>query len=121
MGTYRLTEADGLFWLATKLPKGWRTMHAFDLQPQIHADYVLGSWYASTFPQATCPQTLLMERLSHGRRHRLIDRRLVVEARDGEVIDERRAETADELAAVIDEIFGVTLPVTAGELWRRFE
>jgi len=121
MGTYRLTEADGLFWLAVKLPKGWRTMYAFDLQPQIHADYVLGSWYSSTFPQAVFTQTLVMERLSLDRRYRLIDRRFVVEARGGEIIAERQTTTADELAGVIDEIFGVTLPVAAEEVWRRFE
>ena len=50
MGTYRLSESDGLFSLSVKQPPGWRTMYAFDLVPQIQSDYELGNWYTSTSP-----------------------------------------------------------------------
>ncbi len=48
MGTYRLSEADGLFSLSAKQPAGWRVMYVFDLEPQIQSDYELGNWYTST-------------------------------------------------------------------------
>jgi N-hydroxyarylamine O-acetyltransferase len=44
MGTYRLAEAEGLFWLSAKQPNGWRTMYAFNLEPQIHADFELANY-----------------------------------------------------------------------------
>jgi N-hydroxyarylamine O-acetyltransferase len=119
MGTFRLSEVDGLNWLSAKQPAGWRTMYVFDLQPQILSDYVLGSWYASTHPSMPFTSMAVMERLADNRRYRLVNRRLVTEARDGELISERMIETAAELAQVIDEIFGVSLPVPAEEIWAR--
>ena len=50
MGTYRLSEADGLFSLSAKQPAGWRTMYAFNLEPQIQSDHELANWYTSTSP-----------------------------------------------------------------------
>jgi N-hydroxyarylamine O-acetyltransferase len=119
MGTFRLSDVDGLNWLSAKQPAGWRTMYVFDLQPQILSDYVLGSWYASTHPSMPFTSMAVMERLANDRRYRLVNRRLVTEARDGELISERMIETAAELAQVIDEIFGVSLPVPAEEIWAR--
>lgn len=122
MGTFRLSRPDdGLYWLAAKQPAGWRTMYVFDLQPQIASDYMLGNWYTSTHPSMPFTSMVVMERLASDRRYRLVNRRLVIEARDGEVLSERPLETADEFGQVIDEIFGVTLPVAAEEVWRRFE
>ena len=50
MGTYRLTEEDGLTSLSAKRSTGWRTKYVFTLQPQIQSDYELGNWYTSTSP-----------------------------------------------------------------------
>jgi N-hydroxyarylamine O-acetyltransferase len=50
MGTYLLSESDGMFTLRAKQPDGWRVMYMFDLHPQIHADFELGNWYTSTSP-----------------------------------------------------------------------
>ncbi len=52
MGTYRLNENGGRFWLSAKQPAGWRTMYAFNLEPQIPADYELANWFTSTKPAA---------------------------------------------------------------------
>jgi N-hydroxyarylamine O-acetyltransferase len=121
MGTFRLSETDGRYWLSAKQPAGWRTMYVFDLQPQIESDYVLGSWYTSTHPSIPFTFMAVMERVTDDRRYRLVNRRLVTEARDGEIISERMIETAAELAHVIDEVFGVTLPVPAEDVWARTE
>lgn len=119
MGTFRLEEADGLYWLSAKQPAGWRTMYAFDLAPQIESDYVLGSWYTSTNPTIPFTFMAVMERVDGERRYKLVNRRLVTEARDGEKLSERIIETPDELGRVIDELFGVTLPVPVADVWAR--
>jgi N-hydroxyarylamine O-acetyltransferase len=121
MGTFRLTISERLHWLAAKQPTGWRMMYVFDLAPQIHADYVLGNWFTSTSPLTPFTSTLILERLTSEVRYKLVNRRLVIEARDGEIRSERIIDSPEALSSVIDELFGVTLPVPAGEVWARIE
>src|ERR1700722_12511642 len=83
MGTYRLSEADGLFSLSARRPSGWRTMYVFNLEPQIQSDYELGNWFTSTSADAPFVNTLIMERLGSDKRYKLMNRRLTIEARDG--------------------------------------
>ena len=113
MGTYRLTERDGLIWLDAKRESGWRTLYVFDLEPQLQSDYELGNWFTSTNPAIPLTTRLIMERLSGVRRHRLVDRTLSTEARDGEVIAERTLRNADELDEALRDVFKVTSPVPA--------
>lgn len=119
MGTYRLTESDGLYALAAKRGAGWRTMYVFDLQPQIQADYELGNWFTSTSPLPPFTSRLIMERLAGDRRYRLVDRTLLTEARDGEVISERPLQNADELHDVLRDTFNVTPPAPAQEIFKK--
>ncbi|MGJ4897274.1 MULTISPECIES: arylamine N-acetyltransferase family protein [unclassified Bradyrhizobium] len=119
MGTFRVGTWDGLYTVSAKQPTGWRMMYAFDLAPQIHADYVLGSWYTSTSPNVPATHTLMMERVEPGIRHKLVTRRYQRQARDGEVVEERVIESAAELGRVIDEIFRVTPPVPVEDIWAR--
>ncbi len=117
MGTFRLTEADGHYWLAARQADGYRMMYAFDLTPQIEADYALGNYYTATSPAAPFVHVLIMERLAADKRFKLINRRFVIEARDGEVVLEREIATADELGHVLGETFGVVPPVPVGEVF----
>jgi N-hydroxyarylamine O-acetyltransferase len=117
MGTYRLTQSDGLFSLSAKRQGGWRTMYVFDLHPQIQADYELGNWFTSTNPNIPLTTRLIMERLAGGRRYRLVDRLLSTEARDGEVVAERTLRSASELSEAMRDIFKVTPPVPAEEIF----
>jgi N-hydroxyarylamine O-acetyltransferase len=119
MGTYRLTEADGLFTLSAKQPAGWRVMYVFNLEPQIQADYEVGNWFTSTNPRALFLSTLIMERLSADTRFKLVNRSFKGEARDGQITFERTIESADQLRQVLDETFGVTPPVPIEEVFTR--
>jgi N-hydroxyarylamine O-acetyltransferase len=119
MGTYRLSQTEGLFSLAARRGTGWRTMYVFDLQPQIRADYDLGNHFTSTSRQVPFTGRLIMERLSADRRYKLVNRKFVVEVRDGEVIAEQTIGSADQLRGIIDEKFHVTVPVPAAELFDR--
>lgn len=119
MGTYRLSESDGLFTLSAQRPNGWRAMYTFNMEPQIHSDYELGSWFTSTSPLAPFVNMLIMERLNGDKRYKLANRRLTVEVRDGEVASERALDSADELDRVLDETFNVVAPAPVDELFGR--
>jgi N-hydroxyarylamine O-acetyltransferase len=119
MGTYRLSNADGLFSLSAKQPTGWRTAYVFNLEPQIQSDYELGNWYTSTSPLVPFISTLIMERVSSDKRFKLINRKFVIEARDGQVTVERSIDSAYELRQVFDETFNVTPPAPVEEIFTR--
>jgi N-hydroxyarylamine O-acetyltransferase len=119
MGTYRLSESDGLFSLSAKQPAGWRTMYVFNLEPQIQSDYELGNWFTSTNPRAPFMSNLIMERVGGDKRHKLINRRFIIEARDGQVAVERAIGSADALREVLDETFNVTPPAPVEEIFAR--
>lgn len=116
MGTFRLSAADGLFTLEARQPAGWRTMYVFDLVPQIHADYELGNWYTSTSPNVPFVNILILERLSADRRHKIIADRYIIEGREGVRLEEHPIEDADQLAWLLDDIFGIAPPVPAADL-----
>lgn len=119
MGTFRLTQSDGMFLLSAKQPAGWRAIYAFNLEAQLPADYDIGNWYTSTHPGVIFANMLLLERLSHDKRYQLVNRRFIVEARDGEVISERIIASAAELGQVLDETFNVKPPVPVEEIFTR--
>jgi N-hydroxyarylamine O-acetyltransferase len=120
MGTYRLSEIDGLFWLSAKRPAGWRQMYAFDLVPQLQSDIELANWFTSTSPRVPFTSKLIMERVGNDRRYKLIDRRFLIEAANGDVVDERSISGADELAQVLDQVFNVSPPVPVEAIFARF-
>jgi N-hydroxyarylamine O-acetyltransferase len=117
MGTYRLSEANGLFSMSTKRSAYWRTMYVFDLAPQLPSDYELGNWYASTSPFVPFTSRLVMERVSSDRRYKLVNRQLTIEARDGEIVSERALGSAEELRQVLDENFNATPPAPVEEVF----
>lgn len=119
IGTYRLSETDGLFRLGVKRPAGWRTMYAFNLEPLIQSDIELANWFTSTSPLVPFTTRLVMERVSPDKRYKLIDRRFAIETRDGEVAVEQSIGSPDELHKVLEDIFNVTSPVPVEEIFAR--
>ena len=119
MGTYRLSEADGLFSLSAKQPAGWRVMYVFNLEPQIPSDYELGNWFTSTNPLAPFPHNLIIERVGSDGRYKLINRRFAIETREGEIAVERSIDCAEDLTRLLDEIFNITPPTPAAEIFTR--
>jgi N-hydroxyarylamine O-acetyltransferase len=117
MGTYRLNEVDGLFLLSATQSAGWRTMYAFNLEPQIQSDYEIGNWFTSTSPLVPFTNMLIMERVSNDKRYKLVNRRFMIEARDGQLAVERLIDSADELRQVLDETFNVAPPAPVEEIF----
>jgi N-hydroxyarylamine O-acetyltransferase len=121
MGTYRLGEAGGLFSLSAKRPDGWRTMYVFNLEPQIQPDFEVCNWYTSTSPLVLFTGKLIMERVTSARRYKLAGCRFTSERRDGVIEVERSIRSAAELGQILDEIFHVTPPTPAEEIFMRIE
>jgi N-hydroxyarylamine O-acetyltransferase len=121
MGTYRLSESEGLFSLSAKRPDGWRTMYVFNLERQLQSDFELGNWYTSTSPLVPFTSSLIMERVSSGKRYKLINRRFTIELRDGVAEVERSIGSAAEFGEILDEIFHVTPPVPAEQIFSRIK
>lgn len=121
MGTYRLSQSNGLFSLSAKQPSAWRTMYVFDLQPQIAADYVLGNWFTSTSPLVPFTSRLIMERLSRDKRYKMNNRTFLIEGREGEVVSQRELASAGAFGQAIDEVFRIMLPAPVEEIFRRIE
>jgi N-hydroxyarylamine O-acetyltransferase len=119
MGTFLLTRTGDMFSLNTLQPAGWRTAYVFNLEPQVPSDYELANWYTSTNPAAPFMSTLIMERLTRDRRYKLVDKRLIVQLRDGVVADERVIGNADEFGQILDQTFRISPPVPAQEIFAR--
>jgi N-hydroxyarylamine O-acetyltransferase len=119
MGSYRLSESEGLHSLSAKRPDGWRAMYVFNLEPQIQSDFELGNWYTSTSPLVPFTSMLIAERVSGGKRYKLANRRFTIEGRDGAVEVERSIAGAAELGRILDETFQITPPVPAEEIFSR--
>lgn len=118
-GTFQLTRDGDLFCLSAKQPAGWRSMYVFDLEPQIQADYELGNWYASTHPQSRFLDMLVAERCGRDRRYKLMNRRFVIEDRDGRIVHDAQIDNAEAFARVLGETFNIESPIPASELFAR--
>jgi N-hydroxyarylamine O-acetyltransferase len=119
MGTFKISESGGQYEMKAMQSAGWRTAYVFDLQPQIHADFELGNWYTSTSPGVVFANVLIIEKVGDGKRHKLINRNFVVEARDGEVKEHHEIQSAELFAATLKDIFGLELPLPSDEVFNR--
>lgn len=119
MGTFRLSEAGGQYYLACRQPDGWRMMYAFNLEPQLLADYELGNWYTSTSPDVPFTSVVVVERVVADARYKLINRRFITEARDGAIASECLLEGADSYAQTLADVFNIVPPIPADEILAR--
>lgn len=116
-GTLRLVGEDRLT-LQTLLPTGWQDVYRFSQEPAVAADYMVGNWYTSTHPASLFRNNLLMERLTPERRLALFNTRLTERPKAG-TPRETVLQSAEELGAVLSELFGIASPAPAGEIWAR--
>ena len=119
MGTYRFDWRDGLFYLAVKQPNGWREMYAFNLEPQLPSDAEQANWFTSTYPAAPFTSNVIVERVDSSARYKLINRRYVKEAREGEVVEERAINDVDDCSKTFQEAFGIVLPSEIRQIFSR--
>jgi N-hydroxyarylamine O-acetyltransferase len=116
-GLLRLkAEGSGLV-QQTRLPSGWQDIYRFGMEPAQLADYEVSNWYTSTHPASIFRNLLLAERLTPQARYSLMNQKLT-DRRGGEA-RERILADAGELGEVLDQVFGLTPPVSAAEIWDR--
>ena len=107
---FRIAEAPtGGFDLQAEVGADWRTLYRFDLVPYLSVDYDPLNWATATQPTSPFPKTLMAARARPGRRLSLSNARYIVRE-TGLPMVERTLGSLDELARVLSEDFGLTLP-----------
>lgn len=95
----------------------WRTTYRFDFSPQREIDYVVANWYTSTHPSSHFRHGLTLARPLAGCRIGLRGTEFATHLLGG--TSERRAITDPaEIAAVIEDAFGIQIPDRAALLAR---
>lgn len=109
---YRLMPFGEQIVLQAKLGDTWVTFYRFDLHEQFQIDYEVANHYVSTYPTSHFVNSLIAARATPDGRYGLRNNRLSIHRLDG--TSERRALTsAAEIRAVLDELFGITVPEPA--------
>jgi N-hydroxyarylamine O-acetyltransferase len=107
---FRVTRLSGDYAVQAEIRGEWRTLYRFDLQAQVLPDYELASWYLANHPESHFVRRLIAARTAPQRRHALLDNELAVHELGAETV-RRRLTSADELREVLDETFGIAVPV----------
>ena len=107
---FRLIAAPGeAYDLEAAVGERWLPLYRFDLCPQLPVDYEPANWFVATHPSSPFPSHLMGARAEPHRRLALFDTRFTVRER-GQPPVERTLASLDELATVLTEDFGLTLP-----------
>jgi len=120
---FRFLQDGDLFTMQAKVREEWRSLYAFNLQPQLPVDYEPVNWYLSTHPQSRFVVNLIVARCAENRRHALFNRELAVHPLHGES-QRRMLESVDELRQVLTDIFLIDLqriPQLDAALTRLFQ
>jgi N-hydroxyarylamine O-acetyltransferase len=108
--SFRLIEAgDGAYDVQADAGGHWLPLYRFDLSAQLPVDYEPLNWWVATHPASPFPTHLLAARAQPNRRLALFDARYTVRETDRPPV-ERTLASLDELAAVLRDDFGLTLP-----------
>jgi N-hydroxyarylamine O-acetyltransferase len=114
----RLRQSAHHYTLQVQSAGEWGDLYRFSLEPQVGADYEVASWYLSTHPTSFFRGNLLAERLTPECRLSLFNTRLTRIGRAGDT-DVQTLTSASELAATLEEEFGLALPIAAWAIWER--
>jgi N-hydroxyarylamine O-acetyltransferase len=105
---FRLLAVGDGFLMQAKLGGEWKSLHRFDLQPQLLPDYEVANWYVSTHPESRFVKNLTVAMPANGRRYALFNRDFSVHHLDGPS-EQRRLASAREIRQVLREVFGLPL------------
>ena len=117
-GIERIVQNRDVMTFETELPTGWAPLYRFTLEPLLPVDYEPLNWFTATHPSSIFRHNLRMERLTAERRAGLLNDRLTLRPVDGPA-ELRHIESAEALAAVLEEVFDIEAPVSAEELFAR--
>lgn len=107
---FRLVEAPGgAYDVQAHAGERWLPLYRFDLSPQLPVDYEPLNWFVATHPTSPFPSHLMAARAEPHRRLALFDARYTVRDKDRPPVEQTLA-SLDELKAVLEGDFGLTLP-----------
>jgi N-hydroxyarylamine O-acetyltransferase len=109
---FRLMAAERELVLEVEIPGGWMPLYQFGETPQLLADYEVANWYVSTHPKSMFVTTLLAARPAAGVRYALRNNEFTAHRLDGKT-ERRMLRDADEVRAVLEEVFLVKTPEEA--------
>jgi N-hydroxyarylamine O-acetyltransferase len=98
------TETSVQAWLGHE----WRTLYRFELTEQLAIDYEGPNWYACTHPDSRFVNDLLAARAPAGERYTLLNNQLSMRSAEGK--KKQVLHSADELRAVLEDVFGIAVP-----------
>lgn len=109
----RLLHDGGDYLLQAQVAGEWRSLYAFDLQPQGEIDHVVGNWYVSTHPDSPFRGQLFVARTGHGLRRTLNGGRYTIH-RTGAASEHHVLRDVEAVIGVLEDDFGLRLPVHPG-------
>jgi N-hydroxyarylamine O-acetyltransferase len=116
-GDYRVLEDNGVFEIQMWALNRWEGMYRFTLASQSHADFEMANWFTSTHPKTRFVHNLVAARIRGRSRINLLNASLAIHDPLG---TERRDLTGPrELCEALEQLIGITLPVSAEEIWAR--
>lgn len=118
--TFRLRddEATGERVLERLQPEGWFSLYGFDSVPVTPHDVEAANFVCARWEKSPFPAHLMLSLHRDGGRAAMFDAALTLESAAG--VERRTLDSTDELAAVLDGIFGLQLDrATADAVWSR--
>lgn len=112
---FRLIRAGEEWRAQIRIGGEWRTTYRFDLMPQQDVDYVVANWYTSTHPASHFRHGLTLARALPGRRISLRGAEFATHPLDG-ASTRCASRDPEELAAIIEDEFGIRIPDRAALL-----
>ncbi|KUJ68605.1 acetyltransferase [Streptomyces albus subsp. albus] len=106
--TFGITAADhGVRVLRSLHPDGWFDLYSFTLEERYPVDYAVMNHYIATHPHSPFVARPVVQRTDPGVRRSLVGTVLTIARPDGTA--EERPVRADELGAVLREVFGIDI------------
>lgn len=106
---FRFVRKDEEWRAQIRIGGEWRTTYRFDLTPQQDIDYLVANWYTSTHPSSHFRHGLTLARALPGRRISLRGQEFATHPL-GRVSERRSLAEPEEIAAVIEDEFGLHIP-----------
>jgi N-hydroxyarylamine O-acetyltransferase len=107
--TFRILETGDHYRLQAEVDGVWRTLYRFDLTPQYDVDYQISSYFLSANPASHFVTGLMIARAAPGRRLTMRGNAFAIHETGGRT-ERREIGTAKELAAVLEDDFGIEIP-----------
>jgi N-hydroxyarylamine O-acetyltransferase len=91
--------------MEARLGEAWAPVYLVTPDRQLHVDFELSNWFSSTHPSSHFRHNLLVAKTTPEARYGLLFNRFTIRRPNGE--QERRELSAEEIEAVLGDVFGL--------------